>query len=264
MKIAILIPIYKELLSDNEVLSLSKCLKILYRYKIFLVAPYNLEITEYKTIFDKYNIPVNVKYFDNCFFENIEGYNSLMLNISFYTTFSSYEYILIYQLDAYVFSDQLEMWCKEGYDYIGAPWFDSKTALSAFCGNGGFSLRKVDSFILSLSSKEHNVLTWKGVLTHIRNRGVLHKVVYLFYFLFGGNTISGHIRINKKNEDLFFSSLAFKRRNPFRIPTVEKAALFSFEMYPSYLFELTNHNLPFGCHAWDKWEYDIFWKKYIK
>ena len=30
--------------------------------------------------------------------------------------------MLIYQLDAFVFQDDLAYWCQQNYDYIGAPW----------------------------------------------------------------------------------------------------------------------------------------------
>ena len=46
-------------------------------------------------------------------------------------------------------------------------------------------------------------------------------------------------------------------------PTINEAVKFAFELYPSTLFEFNNENLPFGCHAWDKYEYNTFWQKYI-
>ena len=75
-----------------------------------------------------------------------------MLSSEFYRRFSKFEYILIYQLDAFVFKDQLNYWCKKGYDYIGAPWFEgfhlTKTGVNIIgVGNGGFSLRRVKTHI---------------------------------------------------------------------------------------------------------------------
>src|SRR6185312_14561683 len=58
-----------------------------------------------------------------------------------------YKYILFYELDAWVFRDELNYWCTKGYDYIGAPWLDSSTKQIVGVGNGGFSLRKVNSSI---------------------------------------------------------------------------------------------------------------------
>lgn len=44
-----------------------------------------------------------------------------MLEADFYRRFGKYKYMLIYQLDAFVFSDKLLDFCEMGYDYIGAP-----------------------------------------------------------------------------------------------------------------------------------------------
>lgn len=65
----------------------------------------------------------------------------------FYEKFLSFYYILIYQLDAFVFYDALEFFCSLGYDYIGASvayssWYGYKEK-NPRVGNGGFSLRKV-------------------------------------------------------------------------------------------------------------------------
>ena len=59
-----------------------------------------------------------------CDFVDRVAYNRLMMSEQFYRAFEGYEYILIYQLDCLVFSNALEEWCRKGYDYIGAPWFE--------------------------------------------------------------------------------------------------------------------------------------------
>jgi hypothetical protein len=48
-----------------------------------------------------------------------------MLSIDFYKRFRDYKFILIYQLDAYVFRDELEYWCEQDYDFIGAPLIEN-------------------------------------------------------------------------------------------------------------------------------------------
>jgi 23S rRNA G2445 N2-methylase RlmL len=45
----------------------------------------------------------------------------------------------------------------------------------------------------------------------------------------------------------------------FRVPNAIEAALFSFEVAPEHLFELVGNKLPFGCHAWEKYN-KSFWK----
>ena len=71
------------------------------------------------------------------------------MNYDFYNGFRKYKFMLVHQLDAYVFKDDLLYWTKQGYDYIGAPWFEgmdnagTNASLLPEIGNGGFSLRKI-------------------------------------------------------------------------------------------------------------------------
>lgn len=80
-----------------------------------------------------------------------------MLSVNFYRSFKEYEFMLIYQLDSYVFRDELLDWCEKDYDYIGAPVhnfildnFSQRIDIATL--NGGFSLRKINSALRVLSS----------------------------------------------------------------------------------------------------------------
>ena len=72
---------------------------------------------------------------DEKYFISKESYSRLLVSKSFYEAFSEYEYILIYQPDCLVFSDQLLEWCKKGNDYIGAPWYKTETMKRANWAN---------------------------------------------------------------------------------------------------------------------------------
>ena len=48
---------------------------------------------------------------------------NLMLSPFFYESFLDFKYVLIHQLDVFIFKDELNYWCNQNYDYIGAPWF---------------------------------------------------------------------------------------------------------------------------------------------
>src|SRR5260221_11227587 len=79
-------------------------------------------------------------------------FNRLKTSPLLYNRYSQYEDILFYELDAWVFRDELEYWSKQGYDYIGAPWFDEfekviENSTFVGVGNGGFSFRKQNSSI---------------------------------------------------------------------------------------------------------------------
>jgi hypothetical protein len=137
-KIGIVIPIYKSDLSDKEKISIMRVFKVLHKYRIIFVAPQSLSLINYKRYFELYNHQL-IRFNDKYFYQDLEGYNDLLLSEDFYKTFSEFRYILIYQPDAYVFRDELMEWCKVGYDYIGAPWLedkDGKIKLNGV-GNGG-------------------------------------------------------------------------------------------------------------------------------
>jgi hypothetical protein len=63
-------------------------------------------------------------------------------------------------------------------------------------------------------------------------------------------------------EDTFWSSSVTKSFTNFSIAPYDLAREFSFEMYPAELYKENNGKLPFGCHAWHKYD-PFFWEKFI-
>ncbi len=238
----IVIPVYKPTPDANELLSFKQCMKILSTHSIVLVASQSLDTKQYETIQGN---TISVIRFDDDYFKSTEGYNRLMLSPGFYKNFTAFRYILIYQLDAWIFRDELNEWCKKNYDYIGAPWTTHEWAKFAaghltfvrtvlyklgyrkfdVVGNGGLSLRKVDSFIFNLNLFKHAVRSFEG------------------------------------NEDAFFSFFINSYNPFFRIPSSTIALNFSFDINPEASYKFNDNRLPMGCHAWNKnWD---FWSKYI-
>src|SRR5690606_22253097 len=125
--VQILIPIYREVFDDFEQKSLASVSKHLQQFPIAFIAPKSLDIS----FLNKY--PLNFKYnvfrFEDTFFKSIEGYNKLMLQPYFYENFLDFDYILICQTDAYIFKNELNYWLNTNFDYVGAPWLDSKNFL---------------------------------------------------------------------------------------------------------------------------------------
>lgn len=114
----IVIPVYTTQLTVSEHAALRQCFDILSSYPKCFVKPESLDITSLVR-----DYPANhIVPFPDTYFKGIAGYNRLMMSPEFYETFAQWEYILIYQTDAWVFSDRLSEWCSKGYDYIGAPW----------------------------------------------------------------------------------------------------------------------------------------------
>ena len=259
----VVIPIYKKELSKHEGISLRQCLRVLKQHDIALVCPSSLDLGAYKCVFEEFGVDCLIEHFDDCSFISVASYNKLMLSSTFYAHFSQYEYMLVYQLDAFVFEDRLNLWCSKGYDYVGAPWLNADGSFCGVCGNGGFSLRRIKSF-LNISPHE-KLFSFKGLICCYWNRGLIHRIVYVLKgLLFGQNTLEFFAENNHVNEDLIYAGLKYKNKQAFKIPLPEEAIDFSFESHPAYLYEMNGRKLPFGCHAWTLFEYDTFWENYIK
>ncbi|GAB2802073.1 hypothetical protein GCM10027275_55450 [Rhabdobacter roseus] len=237
----IVIPLYKAALSPGERQSLRQCLHVLAAYPIVLIKPHGLAISSLLQEFPK----LKVQSFDDRYFTSIDTYNQLMVSVAFYQTFGHYEYMLLYQLDAYVFRDELPLWCQKGYDYVGAPALETEAVDQLPAAeheryaraldttrpvlNGGLSLRRIPSLIRYL------------------------RIYHFFYSAWPGN------------EDKLFS-LDARRLAPMkyfiRLPTWREALFFSFEKSPAASYALTGRQLPFGCHAWERYDPD-FWVPFM-
>jgi len=247
--VCIAIPIYKTDLTKIEKQSLKQCLKILGNYDIYFVQPERLDSSSLNE-----NRVIKNKEFDNAYFDGILGYNKLLLSEEFYSSFKSYEYMLVYQLDCFVFRDELLSWCNKGYDYIGAPWISSKrtivkTLLTSFdnpqkkkraeifykVGNGGFSLRRVQKFINITKENKENI----------------------------DHELKRESDDFKLMEDVFWSFEAPKLDQCFRIPEYNEALSFAIDRKPKIALKLNHNKLPFGCHGVNKPKVIKFWKKII-
>jgi hypothetical protein len=268
----VVIPIYKENPLQTELLALEQCVKILNKYPIIFVTHNYLICSAYENICNKYHITIAYEYFSSFYFKNISGYNALMLSTKFYRRFAIYNYILVYQLDAYIFSDQLEFWCKKNYDYIGAPFFSKSDDGSpifgnnwgagslVFIGNGGLSLRKTQTFI-NVCSHTLQIMSFFYLLDvvhhviNIKQKNIIYKI--LSYLV---KRLKNKLRLfcYPINEDVAFARIFL---NYGKIPPITEAIQFSFDNYPEYLYDINKKTLPFGCHAWNK--NLSFWKNLI-
>lgn len=270
MKISILIPIYKENIDWNEEISLRQTFSVLNRYNIVIVCPYNINLSRYEELAKEKNIVFEVENFENSFFRNIASYNRLLLSELFYSRFEQNDYILICQPDAYVFEDRLEEWCEKGYDYIGAPLIGKFTETKYYpemelrVGNGGFSLRKI-STCLEYFNGNKNVFTSKQIIERINiwNKPYTRIFVWLLMVLGWRNKPKSVANNWMYNEDDFWSGVLDNSNYPMSKPNPIEALDFAFERFPSEMYNI-NGKLPFGCHAWEKYEYESFWKQFIK
>jgi Protein of unknown function (DUF5672) len=87
---------------------------------------------------------------DRGHFGSAKNHNRMLYRTDFWEKFVDYEYVLMYHLDALVFSDQLQEWCDRGLDYIGSPFLqcaDAPWVRVERVGNGGFALYRVPSVL---------------------------------------------------------------------------------------------------------------------
>ena len=66
------------------------------------------------------------------------------------------------------------------------------------------------------------------------------------------------------NEDFIWGIVIGSTFKDFNLPNFKMAIQFSFETRPSFLYDKNNRQLPFGCHAWRRYEFKSFWYNYIK
>lgn len=225
--VAIVIVTQKSRFSSDELFSFKHLDKYLPTYDRFFVIPNKNTLS--KSLTKK----ATVIHLANKYFVNTKTYNQLAMSLDFYKLFVQYKYILIYQPDVLVFSDQLMSWCNRDFDYLGAPSFFSfcgirthKKGCPSYVLNGGLSLRKIDTFIK-----------------------VLKKA---------GKKVSDY----KYNEDGFWSFEAPKYLLSYKLPDFKTALTFAFEKYPRLCYFLNGNRLPFGCHAWERYDRD-FWLPHL-
>lgn len=259
-KVVVIIPLYKKNPDDAEIKSLKQCLHILSKKPIVFFAGYNFDTTSYEALCDG-KITFQVEKFEDRFFNSVKDYNQLLLSKQFYQRFTEYEYIFIYQLDAYVFRDELNYWCDQNYDNIGAPWFVGfdkpvKPLVFLGSGNGGCTLRKVSSCIRVLTTFRYIENPLKKFLKDKSFKNLIKNLTVQNNFYHRFNKY-------KLNEDYFFSNVVPEKFKWFKNCPPENALRFSFETEPAYLFGLNNNHLPMCCHAWEKYDYE-FWKPFIE
>ena len=251
----------RDALTADEEISLRHLVHHLGHYDKFAVAPDGL--TAIPTGF-------GAKRFPRRFFGSAAAHCRLMLSEEFYTAFAEYEYILLYHLDALVLSDRLAEWCAKDYDYIGAPWVtspDSPWVDRPRVGNGGFSLRRVEAFLRVLRQGRASAPFagyWER-LVKTRPRAawglpVAKGVKYL-------TSARKHARRWPEcnpfgNEDYFWSDEASRFDPTFRVAPFEAGLQFGFEVAPRLCLELNKGQLPFGCHAWPRYDRQ-FWAPYL-
>lgn len=265
--VAVVVPISNrpELTADEEI-SLRHLRRFLGGYDKFLIAPRGL----------KFQLPgFETRHFSGKFFGSMRAHSRLLYWPGFYREFEDYKYILIHHLDALVFSDELMEWCATDVDYLGAPWIpcaDARWVTEPRVGNGGLALMKVESVLNVLHQRYQTepVKYWED-----RFAGLFKMLPSILRYpwrlipswLRGsrGQRVRERLQrteVNARNNDIFWSYEAVKYVPGFKIPDWKTGLRFAFEVGPRQCFELNGRRLPFGCHAWPKYD-RAFWEPYL-
>jgi len=269
---AVVIPVYKtfDALTVAEKKSIAQCFLILNQHPIYFTGPASLNVEGYQLFANEAAVPFNYLSFHDRYFKSIEGYNELLLSVLFYNAFAQYNYILLYQPDAYVFKNELEFWCKKGYDYIGAPWFEGwahpvSTSIIGV-GNGGFSLRNPKKYVQLLKRvailKKLNQICSRFNTAKFSFFLLFVKLFNRYFKLSSMAHLYSLIEAGLVNEDVFWGRNMGMLFTDFKVAPANEALQFSFEANPSFLYQKNHQQLPFGCHAWEKHE-PQFWQQFI-
>lgn len=232
--VVIIVPIYKATLDITEKVSLRQLFRVLGKYHICFILPPDVRC-EYEEL---KNQKYDIKYYSAHFFLDAKCYSKLLLSEEFYKDFSAFEYMLIYQLDAFVFSDRLMEFVRMGYDYIGAEtplvyWPYNRCRV----GNGGFSLRRVDAML--------RLLARKNEIIALINERIPQEDRQAFF----------------DTEDEFISYGATELPDfVFKFAGYATAREFSIEYNIDGIYRDLSIHVPFGCHRWHRYNFEKWWK----
>ena len=260
LEVVVAVPVYKPELSADEAVSAHHLKTYLGGFDVVLFAPSELSVP----------LPgYPVERFEASYFDSVDAYSRLLLSEGFYRRFERYRYLLIYQLDCLVFSDTLSSFCAQGFDYLGAPWLRSTEAPErgfSRVGNGGLSLRRVAAFL--------RVLTrfggWGESLRRLGRRmpdlaelgfaaGLAKRLQVTKEARVGAARYAANYSLN---EDHFWADRAQVFDPSFRVAPVSAGLRFAFERAPEVCYEANHRQLPFGCHAWAKYDRS-FWEPHL-
>ena len=259
--VAIVVPLSdRPDLTADERISLRHLMHFLGDYPKYLIAPNGMDV----------QIPgFGIKRFDPKYFGSAQAHKRLVMSRPFFEAFADYEYLLTYHLDALVFSDQLREWCDAGLDYVGAPWLksvDDPTQGFSQVGNSGFSLRNVAAALRVIDSRRYKIhpdeywernhadKPWHRRLVNRPRKWAKHLVR-----LNGARWEMAHYQ---SNDDGFWAKRARHYDPEFRIASIPTALRFAFECAPRYCYEQNRQQLPFGCHAWARYD-RAFWEPFL-
>lgn len=255
----VVIPVHLSAPTAADEISLRQCSKVLSRWDITIVAPEFLDLAGYYALIPNAK-ELRVK---SCWMRDIKSYNQMMMSPVVFNALKSYTHMLLHEPDAIVLRDELEYWCRQPFDYIGAPWFDGfKDAHSdapvVGVGNSGFSLHRLELARYVTSSRKR-WYPWRQIINDFVQgaRGDITRLRRGFAGIGSGGRVKGAWKLYQENCDMFWSRLVPRFFPEFRVAPVASALKFSWEVLPARCMAMNHGALPFGIHAWAKYDFEF-------
>jgi hypothetical protein len=254
----VVIPVHKPHPTPDETVSIRQCGKVFHDRKIAFLAPEGLRLQTYFSLIPR----ASVFRVADKWMGSISSYNTLMISMEFYELLNNYTHLLIHEPDAIVLRDELDSWCVQEIDFIGAPWFEGfsfarykNDVYPIGVGNFGLSLMHLAAVRHVLRSKNR----WYTFHKIPRDlvKGILGNQSALRRSLLGlgvGGELRNAWRLYRATCDHFWCCVVPENFEGFRVASIEQALRFSWEVLPRRCAELTNGALPFGFHAWAKYD----------
>jgi hypothetical protein len=264
----VVIPIHRLPLNEDELCSLESVRRHLGNYLIDFLLPERLELIDFKVQKNE-----RVTRLPNRYFQSPDSYNGLLTSAWFYEQFIDFTHMLICQLDCLIFKNELMHWCLRDWDYIGSPMLkcngDPENDNDWVVGNGGLSLRKTTSFLRVLNRLSPKAVYFKPKTRtcealdfekgYFPSESIYHLTIKeRVESFFNGWRVDQEVCGFRANEDIFWSIEASKFDPAFRVAPFKEGRQFAWEKYPHSLYQKNGNQLPFGCHAWKKYD-PQFW-----
>jgi hypothetical protein len=251
-RLSIVVPTYRAELVAEEEVSLRSTFRRLGEHHLVLAKPAGLDTRELERRFPFRETVA----FAPDHFASARGYSRLLLSEGFYDAFAGSEYVLLCQLDVFVFRDDLASWIDRGYDYVGAPWV-SRSAMSGVLHWGRMRLRRMipgrkDTYHShELRNRVGNGgFSLRRVASHRRLAGELRGVADAY--------ASRHL-----HEDVFWSLEPHRHDPAWRTPGLDEVLSFAWDINPGRLHRLSRGRLPMAAHGWFRPRRIGFWSGHV-
>lgn len=246
-ELACLFHVYKNTLEASERLALQSNIATLKKYDFFFLSPTRLAGS---SLLNELGSLGEVIFLPNWWFANRFFYNFMFKDVRFWEMFRDYNNLLICQLDALVLRNQSFHYETEKV-ILGGPIYygfecPSRPLVYSGAVNGGFSLRNITKAIDYLKfyrkvTKHHSFHETNGIgIASFMRRKLFSRVKKGLFQ-------------HKGFEDIFWSALSLEFE-PELHPTFQEAADFAFDAAPFETYMLNNNRVPFGIHAWEKYD----------